>query len=182
LFDIKGQISSLFEQTNFNKIFNINIDEWKVYDSAMFWLFFVMSLLTAGSFVLIKKKLMGYCFVERAQHREDLKGHHIFFSVFLLNHSLLNCFMIKSMKPGKLARLAVFYTRLMVMMLVVSALGSSSGLSFGRRRQLQDVSLSLDLYILLVPYFTFVPVELILTKLLIVGQKSKDPAMEPRKR
>jgi len=66
------------------------------------------------------------------------------------------------------------------MMMIVSALGSKSGLSFGLR-QLQDISLSLDIYILLIPYFTFVPAELLLLKLLIVGEKANNPSITSSK-
>eukprot|EP00330_Aristerostoma_sp_ATCC50986_P008344 CAMPEP_0114583882 /NCGR_PEP_ID=MMETSP0125-20121206/7558_1 /TAXON_ID=485358 ORGANISM="Aristerostoma sp., Strain ATCC 50986" /NCGR_SAMPLE_ID=MMETSP0125 /ASSEMBLY_ACC=CAM_ASM_000245 /LENGTH=56 /DNA_ID=CAMNT_0001777669 /DNA_START=5052 /DNA_END=5222 /DNA_ORIENTATION=+ len=45
-----------------------------------------------------------------------------------------------------------------MMMAVVSIIGSESGFSFDSRL-LQDVSLSVNVYILIIPYFTFVPTE-----------------------
>lgn len=60
---------------------------------------------------------------------------------------------------------------MLLLLSVVSILGSQSGFSVGGARLLKEVSISLDIYILLVPYFTFVPMELLLRSLL----QPKDP-------
>jgi len=82
-------------------------------------------------------------------------------------HPMLNVMFVNVIKPSKLIRVGLFYCRLLMMLALVSILGSNTGLDFGGRRLLQnEVSLSLDVYILLLPYFTFVPLEFALRGLL----------------
>ena len=82
-------------------------------------------------------------------------------------HPMLNVLFVNVIKPSKPIRVGLFYCRLLMMLALVSILGSNTGLDFGGRRLLQnEVSLSLDVYILLLPYFTFVPLEFALRGLL----------------
>jgi len=83
----------------------------------------------------------------------------------VLFHPLLNVFLINSIPPSKIYRSCIFYTRLLIMLAIVCLLGSKSAFSFGLR-SLQDLSISLNVYILLIPYVTFVPIELLLRVML----------------
>lgn len=82
--------------------------------------------------------------------------------------------MIKNMTPSKEMRVGILYSRLMMMLAVVSTLGSKSGVNFGMRRNLDEVSLNLDVYILLIPFFTFVPMEILLRSLLSADYKKPE--------
>jgi len=69
------------------------------------------------------------------------------------------------------------------MMLIASDLGSNSGLTFNTRRVLSDQGgLSPYVYILLIPFFTFIPAGMLLVKMLAIGEKSKDPQETPKRR
>mmetsp|Transcript_28998 Transcript_28998/g.26343 ORF Transcript_28998/g.26343 Transcript_28998/m.26343 type:complete len:171 (-) Transcript_28998:118-630(-) len=80
-------------------------------------------------------------------------------------HPLLNVFFVNIIKPSKPIRVGLFYCRLLMILALVSILGSNTGLNIGRALQ-GSVSLSVDVYILLLPYFTFVPLEFALRALL----------------
>jgi len=56
-------------------------------------------------------------------------------------------------------------------MAVVSLFGDDSGVSLGEDRLLEDISLSLDIYLFLIPYVTFVPIAAILNILLSMKVK-----------
>jgi len=96
--------------------------------------------------------------------------------MFIFNHPFLNSFLVNSIQPSKLTRLGLFYFRMMIMLLSISIIGPQSSILFGDRRVLNSISLSLDVYLFLIPYITFVPLEAIVKHMLALDHTKKDPS------
>jgi len=128
----------------------------------------IVSIVSVLGGIYLHRKNPNYCVVEEIQKKEKPSALLVFGSLFAINHSLLNIFLLNAAPVSKTSRLLVFYGRLLMMMAIISILGSSSGINFSQlsNRRLDDIGLSLDVYILLIPYFTFVPFELIMLRLL----------------
>jgi len=60
-----------------------------------------------------------------------------------------------------------------MMLAIVSIFGNQSGISVGSLRFLQDLNLGVDIYLLIIPFCTFIPLTALLLKLLAIGQKRK---------
>jgi len=119
-----------------------------------------MGFLSVGMHFLIKKKLPDFCLFTKNLGKPKLNKLESFVTMFVMVHPLLNVFFINAIPPSKKIRTGLFYIRTLMLLTISSILGSVSGLSV--TRILQEVSLSVDVYILLLPYFTFVPLEVLL--------------------
>mmetsp|Transcript_24360 Transcript_24360/g.21519 ORF Transcript_24360/g.21519 Transcript_24360/m.21519 type:complete len:84 (+) Transcript_24360:4560-4811(+) len=81
--------------------------------------------------------------------------------------------MLNTFPVSKLSRFMVFYARLLAMMAIISILGRNAAINVGdeENRLLGEISLSINVYILLIPYITFVPYEVLIIKLLKTNEE-----------
>jgi len=100
-----------------------------------------------------------------------------------MQHPLLNALLFNSIPVSKESRSALFFARTIMIHTMVSLLGSNQGLAFNLRR-MQNVELSVNVYILMLPYFTFVPLELVIRSMFADSFKKKNlkPTMSKAKR
>jgi len=73
--------------------------------------------------------------------------------------------------------MGLFYCRMMMMLALISILGPRSTFNFSSGlRVLQNLDLSLDIFIILMPFFTFIPIEALLRVMLSKNHKEVSPA------
>jgi len=97
------------------------------------------TFLGAGTLYFIKKpKFSKYCVVEKGISKEKLSMFEVFKVMFIINHPYLNTFMLNASPISKKFRTFIFYVRILMMMTIISILGSNSGFSFGER-VLEDI-------------------------------------------
>jgi len=95
-----------------------------------------------------------------------LSKFQVFKALFYFHHPYLNALMIKDLEPDKTSRLWIFFCRISLMLAVVSVFGRNSPVALGTGRLLADLNISLDIYLLIVPFVTFIPIAALLTILL----------------
>jgi len=71
--------------------------------------------------------------MEEIKKKKNPSSLLMFGSLFAINHSLINIFTLNNSPVSKASRMFVFYGRSLMMMAIISILGSSSGINFGRR-------------------------------------------------
>jgi hypothetical protein len=139
-----------------------------------------MALYSIG-FVILKKKLGNYCLIESVIKGKNPSKLKQIGAAFVTFHPMLNAYFIKDMTPSKRVRLGISFCRNLMMLAVVSIMGSNSGLTTSdSSRLLSEITLSLDVYILLIPYITFVPAEAVMRGLFSPSPK-KDGKPEAKK-
>jgi len=144
---------------------NSHFESWRLYDNGFFWIATGCTLLSIASGIAVIKALPTFCMIDKMEKKGTVTAFDAFKTGFVLFHPLLNFYLINSMPPSKIYRCAIFYSRFLLMMAIVCLLGSGNTKSVGFR-DLQSLSVDVDVYILLVPYVTFVPLELVLRVML----------------
>jgi len=79
--------------------------------------------------IIVKKKALNYCLLEKFLQDEKATKAKAFFALFVLTHPALNGPLIKSIKPTKIIRISLYYTRFLMTTALVAILGSNEGFS-----------------------------------------------------
>jgi len=133
----------------------------------------IFGLGTLATAIIVKKKAMDYCFLEnflKSQNRSKLKG---VLALFLLTHPALNGPFIGSIQPTKMIRISLYYARFLMTTALVAILGSNQGFSGVSTRVLStELTLQVNIIVLILPFVTVIPLEVLLKKMLTQPKKS----------
>ena len=85
IFDVKGQIDRIFENSNIDKLLNIDVSEWRVYDSLPLWSIILLSIFSGITLRLIKKKYKDTCLVNDMKSKSELSMMSILKILFIVS-------------------------------------------------------------------------------------------------
>jgi len=124
IFDVKGQIDRIFENSNIDKLLNIDVSEWRLYDSLPLWSIILLSIFSGITLRLIKKKFKDNCIVKDMEGKSQLPMPTILKILFIINHPYLNILYLNHAPISKRMRIFIFYARVLMMQTVLLLLGT----------------------------------------------------------